>query len=185
MADSESSRHWLHDLTRFMKHFPLKIEDVSLIVLKGHLLTEELLREFLHSKVLHPSPLRDARLRYIQCVHLARSLSTDPGDWVWDALDRLNVIRNKLSHALEPTGLDDAINAFGELVRRNDPRELPDTREIPAELRELFTPLGFALFSVHAALSAMLRVKPVSLLGGAVTIPSNQAVQPTAEDGGG
>jgi hypothetical protein len=157
VADSKANRGGLDDLTRFIEHFPLRTQDVSLIVLKGHLLTEELLREFLYDKVRHPSSIRDARLHYIQCIHLARALSDDPDAWVWDALNCLNGIRNKLSHALEPEGLNDTVNSFVQFVRRYN------SYEVPEELRELFTPLGFALFSVHTSLSAQLRVKPTSV----------------------
>ena len=142
------------------------------------MLTEELLGDFLRSKVRHPRHLSDARLTYAQCVHLARALSADPHDWVWAALERLNVIRNKLSHALEPGNLEDSINQFLELVRTH-------VRGEPSlEIQELFIPVGVAIFSVHSALSAQLRIKPRTLLG-SLRIPSNPPVQPTAEDGGG
>jgi len=165
LKEAESGQTWLHDLMRFMKHFPLRTQDVSLTVLKGHLLTEELLREFINDKVKHPSHVRDAGLRYIQCVHVARAFSLNPEDWVWDALVRLNAIRNKLSHALEPDGLDDAVSSLLQLVRHHDPREIPD------ELRGLFTPLGMAVFSMHAALSAQLRLRVSGTLATSLKIP--------------
>lgn len=65
VPNPKPSSDWLRDLTRFIKHFPLRTQDVSLMVFKGHLLTEELLREFLHVKVQHPSHVRDARLSYV------------------------------------------------------------------------------------------------------------------------
>ncbi|MDD5558226.1 hypothetical protein [Candidatus Methylomirabilis sp.] len=177
--DPTINAKWLADLTRFIQHFPLRAPDMSLIVLKGHLLTEELLREFLRSKVKHPSYLTEARLTYIQCLHVARALSMLPEDWVWDAAARLNVIRNKLSHALEPDGLDVAIEEFIAIVQRHSPGQ--PTKE----LREIFTPLGVAIFGVHAALSAQLRVKPPSLFD-LFTESPNSPVQPTtAEDSGG
>ena len=177
-AESNRDGGWLADLTRFIEHFPLRNQDVPLVVLKGHLLTEELLRDFLHSKVKHPDHLPGARLTYTQCVHLARAMSTDPEAWVWAALDRLNIVRNKLSHALEPAGLEDSIDQLLQLVRSHV------RREPPADLQELFIPVGFAIFSIHAALSAQLRVTPSTLLG-SLKIHSNPPVQPTAEDGGG
>jgi len=178
VVDSNRDGDWLADLPRFIQHFPLRSQDVSLVVFNGHLLTEELLRDFLRSKVRHPSHLSDARLTYAQCVHLARALSTDSNDWVWAALEKLNVIRNKLSHALEPGNLEDSVNQFLDFVHSHVPKE-PSL-----ELRELFIPVGVATFSVHAALSGQLRIKPRTLLG-SLRIPSNPPVQPTAEDGSG
>lgn len=177
MADSNRDKDSLSDLTRFIQHFPLRSHDVSLVVLKGHLLTEELLRDFLRSKVRHPSHLSDARLTYVQCVHIARALSPDPNDWVWVALERLNTIRNKLSHALEPDNLDHSVEQFLEFVRSHV------HKEPSIELQELFIPVGVAIFSVHAALSGQLRIKPRTLLT-SLSTPSNPTIKPTAEDSG-
>jgi hypothetical protein len=142
---------WLTNLMRFMSHFPMRTRDVSALVLKGHLLTEELLRDFLKRRMTTPQHLLEARLQYRQCIFLARALTISPQSWVWPGLEQLNTIRNKLSHALEPTKLDETVNQFVRLAQRH----VPDGK-FPEEMHELWPPIGLAIFTLYSELSGQL-----------------------------
>lgn len=90
-------------LKRLLEKLPLG-GTPDLVVLKGHLLLEEVLLDILKSAFRrHPQGIRDARLRFPQIASLVRGLVDDPKlDWLWLALDKINQLRNDLAHRLEP-----------------------------------------------------------------------------------
>jgi hypothetical protein len=100
-------------LNRFLSHLPLNTIDPVLVVLKGHLLAEELLRDFVHARMLDPSKLLGARLTFSQYLCLAKALSP-PGqnEKLWTSTKKLNDLRNKLAHQLEPEEIDKKISNF-------------------------------------------------------------------------
>ena len=89
-----------------MKHMP-DGDDVTLIVLKGHLLIEESLREVVGTVVAHAELLEEARLSFSQLMHLAKAMSWRNHDSdIWDILKIINSLRNDLAHRLEPEKLE-------------------------------------------------------------------------------
>jgi len=70
--------------------------DLTLLVLKAHLLFEELLRDFLKKQLRHPETIQGARLSFAQVLKLAQALAStlEPDDWRWKALVELNRARN-------------------------------------------------------------------------------------------
>jgi hypothetical protein len=111
---------------RFMSHVPEASPDNSLVVLKGHLLAEEILGDFISTKVSYPEHLRltENHWGFSNKVELASSLArNDHHDiWVWHALKKLNSLRNKLSHSLEPKGLEKVINDLRVAVSPHAPQ---------------------------------------------------------------
>lgn len=91
------------------KHFELhqrhlsELTDETLIILKTHLLIEELLRDFCVAMVEQPKHLLEARLTFKQIMMLARSLVSHNTDWIWGVLGNLNRMRNLMAHAIEPS----------------------------------------------------------------------------------
>lgn len=80
--------------------------DLTLIVLKGHLLIEELLFTLVERKMDAPVNLRDARLRFPQLVHLARAIyGGEELNKVSRVLLAVNSLRNDLAHRLESDDL--------------------------------------------------------------------------------
>lgn len=76
--------------------------NLELLVLKGHLLVEEQLELFLEVASLHPKALKDARLSFIQKVHLVQALGGFANGREWRFVVHLNTLRNRLVHQLEP-----------------------------------------------------------------------------------
>lgn len=132
--------------------------DLVSVVLRGHLVIEELLYYVIQSHFPSPEHLDSARLRFPQLVALARSLekiSVVPAQ-IWDSLLRLNSLRNSLAHNLEPSNLtkqisDFVLNCLNEECRRSL-RSPPDTKD--AVLMALSYLLG--QFQVIAAFSEAL-----------------------------
>jgi len=77
------------------------IDEVALVVLKGHLLIEESLGRIISWFVFHADKLDSARLSFAQQVWIARSMSLDEADnTMWDLILAINGLRNDLAHNL-------------------------------------------------------------------------------------
>jgi hypothetical protein len=105
---------------RVIQHLPKG--DLSLIILKGHLLIEELLYVIVKGGVKHPESVEDARLRFSQLAHLARAITyEDRLRPVWDAILAINTLRNMFAHDLYTTRLEDNLRLFARAVAGNNP----------------------------------------------------------------
>jgi hypothetical protein len=145
-----ATRQFFADIERYSKHLP-KTSDPTLLVLKGHLLIEELLNKLIDQHLTKPSALTDARLETHQRICLAEALFHDRAHaWVWSALKKLNTIRNQLAHNLEPSGLNDRLLAFHTFVESH--------RDKSPGLRSVLKgpPLKLALGDVHSELLLLL-----------------------------
>jgi hypothetical protein len=90
------------------------VTDGTLLVLKGHLLIEEALYRMVCTKLLQPQFLNKANLRFSQLLHIARALYPDdevPAA-VWETVEALNTLRNRLAHHLEPSDLRSLLLKF-------------------------------------------------------------------------
>lgn len=98
---------------RILKNLPDE-GDLSLIILKGHLLIEELLFALVSSAAKHPSAIESGRLHYHQLASVAKALYYEEHlGPVWDAIFELNTLRNELAHQLEPKDLGKKLKKFG------------------------------------------------------------------------
>ena len=105
----------------FMSHLPEETKDKSLIALKGHLLLETCLREYIYNRVPHPERLRKKQHTFAVLIDFASSLQNDSKiEWVWKALRKANQIRNQLAHQLEPKELDTLEQDFITYVEDRD-----------------------------------------------------------------
>ena len=95
----------------FYRHMPGAESDVTLIVLKGHLLIEQKIREFVSERMLSPAALDDARLTSHQVICLAEALTlpNDEPRLLWSILRKLNTLRNQLAHNLIPKGIEQRV----------------------------------------------------------------------------
>jgi hypothetical protein len=74
-----------------------------MIVLKGHLLVEQLLTSLLSRQCHSPGELKKARRRFPQKVALLRAMLFPPfPDEFWTFAELLNQLRNDIAHELEP-----------------------------------------------------------------------------------
>jgi hypothetical protein len=97
---------------RVIKHLP-KDGDLSLIILKGHLLIEELLFALVSSAARDPSAIASARLGYYELASVAKALFYEKRMGpVWGAMFELNKLRNTFAHNLEPPDLKEKLQRF-------------------------------------------------------------------------
>jgi hypothetical protein len=128
--------------TRDFADFQVRIEEVLknlssgiVLVLKGHLLLEKMLYQLVCSKCPNPEYLKRANLGFFHLLNLARALHpiltndserklTTPE--LWDAMEALNTLRNRLAHHLEPEDLAPLfrrlkVGTFPEPISLDDP----------------------------------------------------------------
>lgn len=96
----------------------------DLVILKGHLIIEEILQGIIDRKLENPEGFDEAGLTFYQRVCLASALyKLDPlYSFMWSAVKKLNKIRNDLAHQLESKGIQDKINDFVQFVERQPKR---------------------------------------------------------------
>ncbi len=118
-------------LQRMIDHYPADAE-ITLQVLKGHLILEENLRELLDALLVNPSALNGKKGTSLTChqvICLAHALTPIPFDsysWLWSSAKQLNNLRNELAHKLAPSGIEEKINLFVVTVMESDP-DMPIT----------------------------------------------------------
>lgn len=93
-------------------------DDLVSLVLRGHLVVEELLFAAISVHCQESEHLKTARLRFPQLVALLRALekvSAVPPSY-WTALSELNSLRNALAHILEPQDLASRVAHFVAVI---------------------------------------------------------------------
>jgi hypothetical protein len=97
---------------RFRKYLP-RSSDLTLVVLKGHLLMEEQVDGLISDLLPNPDALEQARPNLYIRLRLARALLS-PGTLgeLLDAAEKLNSLRNKLVHRLEPPEIAHHVDDF-------------------------------------------------------------------------
>lgn len=93
----------------FLHHMPDEEADLTLIVLKGHLLIEQRIREFIRERLLNPTALDRIRLTSHQAICLAEALTlpnSDP-EVLWSVIRKVNALRNERAHKLTPERVEE------------------------------------------------------------------------------
>ncbi len=151
-------------LKRLTAYFKPSESDPTYLVLKAHLLVEEVLYEFIQSQSHQPKYIEDARLSFAQCISLAKAFHrfSCPDWWAWSALSKLNKLRNLLAHNLEPTNTKEKIVDFTIYVAESI--GVTKESEIATEF-ELLTEKGMhpfllSLVALHVTLCTTLDYDP-------------------------
>lgn len=101
---------------RFKEHLPGG-GDMTLMILKGHLLIEEQVAFLIKNRIPKPEALASANLTSHQQLCLAEALVDETtlggnDQWLWPAVKKLNTLRNDIAHSLSKSGIDDRIADF-------------------------------------------------------------------------
>ena len=80
-----------------------KLNALTLAVIRGHLILEQAIDEFLGASLFHPERVQQSRFQFLHKAQMCKSLSLHQNDndiWalVWDG----NELRNKVAHSLSP-----------------------------------------------------------------------------------
>ncbi|MBL0726082.1 hypothetical protein [Piscinibacter sp. HJYY11] len=143
-------------LELFLGSITQREADPTYSLLKTHLVFEEVLRDYIQSRLPHPQALDGARLTFAQRLAVARAISThvSPDNWHWVAIADLNKLRNLLAHNLQPAELRGKIESYTESVIGKLGVSLPEPkqREEGIELPEEEIPRYSAFDMANAAL---------------------------------
>lgn len=118
MTNTQVTQRQLDAFRRFLKLLPHG-QDLTSVILKGHLLIEEQIKQIIDERVKKPEALSDARLTCHQAICIAEAFCPKE-QYIWEPVKKLNRIRNELAHNAEPKGLDDQIDDFVNSVRSFD-----------------------------------------------------------------
>ena len=148
------------EFDKFYKYISIESGSETLVVLNGHLLLEDLMMDCCHSKVANDSALRDAKLGFLQLLHLCRAnLSHTPQSWVVGGLKKMNSLRNKLAHNLEPDDYKKARDEFVALIRSHS-----GNKSKYAENIQKHKEIALAITDLYIALLVYLKFKPLNVL---------------------
>ncbi len=102
-------------------HLPAEGADPVLIILKGQLLIEKLVRKFILSRLPNPEAFEKQQFSASHCIAIGESMclkNKDP-EWLWKQIKELNTIRNKLAHNLDYGKIEPRINNFVSTIATN------------------------------------------------------------------
>ena len=120
---------------RYDKHMP-DTDDLSLIVLKGHLLIEEMLIDLRDKLLPHAEYLDSVNINFNQLLHIIRSAIKSKHDHKsWDLIADFNRLRNKLVHNLEPPKLESLLIQLFNVYSQTQPfDEIQIDKSVETEL---------------------------------------------------
>ena len=88
-----------------------KTDDPIFVILRVHLLVEERLRDILARLSQAPEELKAARLSFHQALCLCRAVIGRQDDPASDFMARLNEMRNRIAHHLDPGDFDELLGS--------------------------------------------------------------------------
>ncbi len=106
---------------RFQKHMP-RSNDITLIILKGHLLVEQELNDILDIELRYSRALYDVKITFYHRLAIVKSIYGTPlsGGFPYDEIKKLNTLRNRLVHSLEPKDLEKHVELFLRMFENPD-----------------------------------------------------------------
>ena len=161
MSSPEADAHSIAAFQKFYKLLP-RGSDISLLILKLHLLVEEQIRTFLEERVASTKALAAAKLDCHQAICLAEALCTDNiQSQVWEAARKLNSLRNHIAHNLEHRGIIDRMNSISSLIGI-----APELFKIDGKTPEgaAVENLTFSVSVLHSEISLYVKRKPAHVL---------------------
>lgn len=149
---------------RLVKHMP-KTSDHVLIILKGHLLIEEIITESLYLLMHNPNIYFKTNPSFHVKVCLLRALTPFIEILNWETVLQLNKIRNKIAHHLEYPELENLIEEF---LKNVEGSRIIDEHSLELNFTDKSKPL-----SERLANSISYLIGQLGLLAGLVPILNN------------
>lgn len=137
------------------------VDDIAQIVLKGHLVMEELMTEAISEFLLHKNYVEKARLQFHQKLQLCRSMSvSDNENSMWTLISSVNSLRNHMSHSLDHEERTKRIEALHDMFAEEFPDSVPvDESEMPRQAAICVYSISASLGYLHAHFEEIRRLK--------------------------
>lgn len=105
------------DLADYIGQQLAKSDDPTLLILRTHLLIEERMRDVLAGACQSADELEPARLSFYQVYCLCRAIVGRTDEPAWAFVTRLNEVRNRMAHHLDPGDLDELVGSVAAKLR--------------------------------------------------------------------
>jgi hypothetical protein len=152
----------LADIQKAFENEVRYVDDTAQIILKGHLLAEDLMNQALEAYVLHGKHVEDARLQFNQKLELCKSISVSENkNNMWNLIKKLNVVRNALSHSLDVERREKAINSLRSIYDQEFDSQSRNIEGVSEEAALCMTAMGGALGFLHSFLSEAQRFEAI------------------------
>lgn len=145
----------------FVQHMPWSMADETLVVLKGHLLIEAVMRELAMSKLRKPAALIQRETMFNTVLNICKAVGEPDEDWTWAMAGALNKLRNELAHRIESPDLDDVRKVFlsvahQEAVIRTD----VNYREATDDLERIKLAVMYLFIDIVGRIEGLERADP-------------------------
>ncbi|HCD30986.1 MAG TPA: hypothetical protein DER01_01160 [Phycisphaerales bacterium] len=121
---------------------------LEIIIIKGHILVEQKLWEYIEKKVPNIAPLKNANLGFRQIFPFANALTNQSHlNFLWPCIKKLDWLRNKLAHKLESHSsafLEPATNDF-----INTTKSCLKDRHFFSQSESLNNQVVFCILAIH------------------------------------
>lgn|GEM_PF-1188608 len=111
------------------------------LILKGHLLAEEEMLNYIKRAIPNPIPIIEGRFSFYQLVQIVEAMRPPGAEpWLWESLRNLNSLRNEMAHNLQPQGFDRKAKELARIVGRHASLDFISTKDSQKEtLRSAIT----------------------------------------------
>jgi hypothetical protein len=110
-------------VAQYQEHFS-ELKDRTLLVLKGHLVIEEILERMIRESCPNSDALDDVDMSFFLKARVARALmpkhivlDSDKGAQAWECIDALNSLRNEMAHRLVSAKMEAKLERLLSCVR--------------------------------------------------------------------
>lgn len=138
-----------------------QVDDVAQVILKGHLVIEELMTEAIKTFLLHGEFVEQSRLQFHQKLQLCRAMSiSDHKNEMWALIASINSLRNQLSHSLDPDDRHKRVEALSATFSQQFPEGVPEgLAEMPKDTAVCMLAIAGSIGYLHAHVEEIHRFK--------------------------
>lgn len=133
----------------FDKHMP-RAKDITLIILKGHLLIEQVLTDILDTELSYSKALYDAKMSFSNRLAVVKSIYGTDSSFPYGVIENLNSLRNQLVHNLEPKDIKSKLDDFIIKTKQSKVGLLSEYKQLESSDR-----LKLAIISLYAYVCGM------------------------------
>lgn len=130
---TEKTKEFIQNI---QQHFAA-IDELTQVVIKGHLLLEEAFNSILAKSLYNPELLEGCNLRFSQKLQLVRAFCISPhGDGTWEMVAAINALRNGIAHSLDQQKRNEKFQRLKAAYLRElgDPATVEEDRRQPDHL---------------------------------------------------
>uniref|UniRef100_UPI004047FF57 hypothetical protein n=1 Tax=Aliarcobacter sp. TaxID=2321116 RepID=UPI004047FF57 len=140
------------------------VDDTAQIILKGHLVIEDLMNESIKNFVFHAENIEEAKLQFHQKILLCKSMSTSNNKHnMWNLLKHINNVRNSLSHSLDKDRRNKVIKALQSNYDQEFDKETRSIKGLSDEAGLCIASIVGVLGFLHSFSNEIKRFKEIIL----------------------